>query len=166
MALEHIVGIISDSHDDRTAIRGAVEVFNRAECSLVIHAGDYVAPFTVREFEKLEMPLAGVFGNNDGERTGLTAQFSRIGTLSEAPRELVHSGLRFIVMHEPAYLDENLARDDLDVIVYGHLHKIDIRQGHPMVINPGECCSWITGRSTVVLLDCDRMHVELVDLSL
>jgi len=54
--------------------------------------------------------------------------------------------------------------EDIDFIVYGHLHKIDIRYGKPLVINPGECCSWLTGRSTVVLLDISDMNAELIDL--
>jgi len=164
MAAQNIVGIISDTHDHRESIRKAVARFNKAGCSLVIHAGDYVAPFTIREFEKLTCPLIGVFGNNDGERKGLTAQFARIGSLHEPPYEFERDGFTFAVMHDPEHLDRFLARDDVDVIVYGHLHEIDIRPGKPLVINPGECCSWLTGRSTLVLLDLSTMEPEVVDL--
>ena len=164
MKNENLVGIISDTHDNRKAICRAVEEFNRAGCSLVVHAGDYIAPFTVREFEKLEASFIGVFGNNDGEKKGLTAQFSTIGSLHEPPYEFEHSGKRFVVMHEPDHIEENLSRDDVDVIVYGHTHAIDIRQGRPMVINPGECCSWLTGRSTAVILDLSEMHAVVVEV--
>jgi len=164
MKKQHIIGIISDSHDNMTAIRKAVTVFNDAGCSLVVHGGDYVAPFTVREFERLDCPLVGVFGNNDGERKGLTEQFSRIGSLHEPPHEVVHHGRRIVVMHEPRYLESSLDRSDVDVVVYGHLHEVDIRQGRPLVINPGESCSWLTGRSTVVLLDLETMRPELMEL--
>ena len=67
-------------------------------------------------------------------------------------------------MHDPVNLEEYLARDDMDVIIYGHLHEIDIRPGKPLVINPGESCSWLTGRSTIVMLDLDTMGTELLDL--
>ena len=67
-------------------------------------------------------------------------------------------------MHEPDYLEKYLAQDNIDVIVYGHLHEIDIRPGKPLVINPGESCSWLTERSTIVLLDLATMKTELVDL--
>ncbi|MBN1290374.1 MAG: metallophosphoesterase [Candidatus Latescibacteria bacterium] len=160
----NIVGIISDSHDDREMIHKAVATFNDAGCSLVIHAGDFVAPFTIREFEKLNSKFIGVFGNNDGEIKGLTAQFSKIGSLHKPPYEFGYNGKRFLVMHEPDYLDKNKDRDDLDVIIYGHLHEIDIRPGKPMIINPGESCSWLTGRPTVVLLDLLSMGTELIDL--
>jgi len=164
MAQENIIGIISDSHDNRDAIHRAVDVFNSAECALVIHGGDYVAPFTVREFGRLECPLVGVYGNNDGERAGLEAQYANVGQLHRAPHEFGHGGKRFIVMHEPYYLDDSSAREDVDVVVYGHTHKIDIRPGKPLVINPGESCSWLSGRSTVVLLDIETMKPQLIDL--
>lgn len=159
-----IVGIISDTHDHRENIRKAVDTFNDAGCSLIIHAGDFVAPFTVREFGRLACPLVGVFGNNDGERKGLTVQFEKIGSLHVAPHEFDYEGKRFAVMHEPIYLENFTRRDDVDVVIYGHIHKIDIHPGNPLVINPGESCSWLTGRSTVVLLDLATMEPKLIDL--
>ena len=166
MLHENMVGIISDTHDNRFSINRAVEVFNNAGCSLVIHAGDYIAPFTVREFEKLNAKFIGVFGNNDGEKKGLREKFEKIGKITKPPFEFSYNSKKFVVMHEPYYLEQYLGYDDLDVIVYGHVHKIDIRPGKPMVINPGECCSWLTDRSTVVLLDLLNMNTQLVDLSI
>jgi hypothetical protein len=164
MIREHMVGIISDTHDHRQAIRRAVSVFNDAGCALVVHAGDIIAPFTVREFEKLEGRFVGVFGNNDGEKKGLAELFARIGSLHEPPWEFVHFGKRFALMHAPVTLDRYLAREDVDVIVYGHIHKVDLRPGKPLVINPGECCSWLTDRFTAALLDLSTMHAEILDL--
>jgi len=165
MLKDNLVGIMSDSHDDRAAIKKAVARFNASGCALVIHAGDYIAPFTIREFEKLDGNFVGVFGNNDGEKAGLTAQFSKIGSIHMPPHEFDYKGKRFLIMHEPDYLEENLTRSDLDVIVYGHLHEIDIRTGRPLIINPGECCSWLTGCSTAVVLDLSVMKAELVELN-
>lgn len=163
MLKDTMVGIISDTHDNRSSIIKAVDEFNKAGCSLIVHAGDYIAPFTIREFEKLRGKFLGVFGNNDGEKKGLSEQFSRIGSIYEPPHEFTYYDKRFVVMHEPDCLDKYIA-DDVDVIIYGHLHEIDIRNGKPLVINPGECCSWLTGRSTAVLLDISKMDVELLDL--
>ncbi len=164
MLKDNIVGIISDTHDNRASIKKAVYVFNNAGCSLVVHAGDYVAPFTIREFERIEGDFQGVFGNNDGEKKGLGKQFSRIGAIYEPPHEFCHDGKRFVVMHEPDYLERCMKNENMDVIIYGHTHEIDVRPGKPLVINPGECCSWLTGRSTVVLLDIHGMSVELIEL--
>lgn len=74
---------------------------------------------------------------------------------------------QFIIMSQRLLqlaLDKYIVRHNVDVIIYGHTHKIDIRHEEPMVINPGECCSWLTGRSTVVLLDCETLEAEVIDL--
>ena len=162
----HLVGIISDTHDNRKAIAKAVTFFNDSKCSLVVHAGDYIAPFTAKDFEKLTCPLIGVFGNNDGEKKGLIAQFSSFGELHEGPYEFDYSGKRFILMHEPDSLDYYRKQDSSDIIIYGHTHKVDIHEGKPLIINPGECCAWLTDHATVVLLDLSTFHIEVVELNL
>jgi len=161
---DNLIGILSDTHDNQSSIRHAVDEFNRSECSLVVHGGDYVAPFTAREFGRLDCPLIGVFGNNDGEKAGLRKQFEPFGMLYGAPHEFTHAGRRLVVMHEPFFLDEYKGRTDIDVIIYGHTHQVDIKHGKPLVINPGECCRWLTGHSTIVLLDLATMDARLVDL--
>jgi hypothetical protein len=161
---DSLIGILSDTHDNRSSITHAVDAFNRAGCSLVVHGGDIVAPFTAREFGRLACPFIGVFGNNDGEKAGLRSQFEPFGMLYGPPHEFTHAGKRLVVMHEPFFLDEYLAHTDVDVIIYGHTHQVDIRPGKPLVINPGECCSWLTGRSTIVLLDLASMDARLIDL--
>jgi len=159
------IGILSDSHDNRDGIRLAVEAFNTAGCGHVLHAGDFIAPFTAREFSKLACPLIGVYGNNDGERKGLAAQFSKFGELHTGPYEFTLAGLRIVLMHEPDNLDSFAARSDVDLVVYGHLHEVDIRPGKPLIINPGECCSWLSGKSTIVMLDPVTLEPELVTLN-
>jgi uncharacterized protein len=166
MRKENMIGIMSDTHDHRKAISLAVAEFNNAGCSLVIHGGDYVAPFTFIDLKKLEGKFVGVFGNNDGEKRGLLEQAGEIGVIMEPPFEFIHHDKKIVVMHEPVYLKKYLSRDDIDVIVYGHIHKVDIRPGKPLVINPGECCSWLTGHSTVALLDLDTMNPQVLELKL
>jgi putative phosphoesterase len=166
MPKENMVGIVSDTHDNRECIIRAVSLFNRYECGLVVHAGDIVAPFTVREFERLEGRFIGVYGNNDGEREGLSVQFSPLGEIHEPPYEFIYSGRRFVVMHSPKNLDLFLHREDIDVIIYGHTHKVEIRRGRPLVVNPGECCAWLTGRSTAAILDLTDMRTEIFDLDI
>ena len=67
-------------------------------------------------------------------------------------------------VHEPDEVDALAASGAYDVIVYGHTHEIDLRDGETRVVNPGECGGWTTGRSTVGFLDLTEMSVEIVDL--
>ena len=59
MADSRLVGIISDTHDNRRAIEKAVSLFNRREVGMVFHAGDIVSPFTVRDFSRLDLRHGG-----------------------------------------------------------------------------------------------------------
>ena len=87
-----MIGIMSDTHDNLEAIRKAVEFLNAQKVSLVLHAGDYIAPFTVNEFKKLSCPFVGVFGNNDGERKGLLRSFAEMGAEIKDFSAVEHQG--------------------------------------------------------------------------
>ena len=164
MSNSNLIGIISDTHDNRGAIEKAVELFNRRNVSRVFHAGDFVAPFTVIDFSKLTCEMTMVFGNNDGERIGLHQSFSKLGTIGVGPVTVEHGGKRFILMHEPSCLDELDAGNRADVIIYGHTHDVDVRKGQTVIINPGEGGGWLRGRATVALLDLTTMNVTIEEI--
>ena len=66
------IGILSDTHDNLVKLEKAVIFFNKNRVGFVFHAGDFVAPFTIAKLNELSCEWAGVFGNNDGEREGLS----------------------------------------------------------------------------------------------
>jgi len=176
-----VIGILADSHDNLIALRLAVRLFNDAKCSLVIHAGDVVAPFAARELRDLACPIKAVFGNCDGEKPGLVKAFQGMGEVAEAPFVFEHDGLRFLVSHMDAPVEGYLKRrretggkgmlsagrkgrgrvpralfpdQSYDVLVFGHTHKAEVRrEGSVVVVNPGEAGGWLHGKSTVALLD-------------
>jgi len=155
------IGILSDSHDHRENIRKAVDFFNTERVEQVIHAGDFVAPFVWDEFKKLKAPMVAVFGNNDGERMGLLNKFKSI---YQAPLEREFGGKKFVILHEPHNLDSIIAGGLFDYVIYGHLHKIDVRRGKVTVINPGEVCGWFNGKNTVVILETETNEVTVHEL--
>ena len=158
------IGIISDTHDNMPKIAAAVRLFNDERVDLVLHAGDFISPITADKFAPLESPFIGIFGNNDGERIYLTKRFEKIGTLYPDHHEFEFDGKRGVVMHEPKFIDALVKSEVYDLVVYGHTHEIDIRKGRTLVINPGEACGWISGRSTVVILDTDTMSPQLIEI--
>ena len=70
------IGIISDTHDDVGNVQKAIEMFNVERVQYVIHAGDYICPGIVKEFEKLNSKLIGVLGNNDEDESTSTKKLS------------------------------------------------------------------------------------------
>jgi len=159
------IGVISDTHDNLPKIERAVEIFNERGVELVLHAGDFISPFTANAFKGLKCKLIGVFGNNDGEKFGLKARFEGIGEISEDVRELEAGGRRIVVMHKEL-LVEPLAKSGLyDLVVYGHTHKADVRRVNgTLVVNPGEAGGWLYGRSTIAVVDLERMEAEIIEI--
>lgn len=162
--MENLVGLIADTHDNRATSARTIRVFNERGVGLVLHAGDFVAPFNAREFSGLKCRFVGVFGNNDGERPGLKQAFAHIGEVVEGPYEVEHAGRRFALMHASRLLEAAEDSGRYDVIVYGHTHEVEVRRGKTLVVNPGECGGWLNDRATVAVLDLETMEVEVVEL--
>jgi len=158
------IGLIADSHENMPMIAKAVELFNRERVERVLHAGDIISPITAKEFKKLKCPLIAVFGNNDGEKIFLREKFSAIGEIHERRWEGEIGGRKILLIHAPDMLDALAASGAYDLIVYGHTHVALVRQGKTLVVNPGECGGWLTGRCTVAILDTEKMTAEIRDL--
>ena len=159
------LGLMADSHENMPAIAKAVELFNREGVAVVLHAGDIISPITAKEFAQLKMPLIAVFGNNDGEKFFLMEKFRGIGEIHERKWEGELGGKRVLLIHAPDMLDALAASGAYDLIVYGHTHEVVVRKGKTLVVNPGECGGWLTGRCTVAALDTERMSAEIHDLN-
>jgi len=67
-----IIAVISDSHDNIWNLRKAIQIMKGEHAEGIIHCGDFVAPFMLKELEAAEIPVHGVFGNNDGDQHLLT----------------------------------------------------------------------------------------------
>ena len=158
------IGLIADSHENMPMIAEAVGLFNREGVEFVLHAGDIISPITAKEFQSLKAKMIAVFGNNDGEKFFLREKFKPIGEIHERKWEGEIGGKKILLIHVPDMLDTLERSGSYDIIVYGHTHKIDVRKGKTLVINPGECGGWITGRCTVAVLDTERMEVDIQEL--
>lgn len=162
-----MIGILSDTHDNLDAIRKAVNFFNTHNVSIVLHAGDFVAPFTVKEFKNLNSRFIGVFGNNDGDRTHLTEIYKKIGCEIKDFYELEQDG-KFIALYHGT--DDEISKalvryDKYDVIILGHTHKAEIKtEKKKLIINPGEACGYLTGKKTVALLDTKNLKAKIFQL--
>ncbi len=159
------IGILSDSHDNLPRIRSAMETFAREGVGLILHAGDFVAPFAVRAMHDAPARVVAVFGNNDGERIGLAKAFEAIGEVHARIARVEVDGRRLVMVHEDELVPPLAESKAVDVLVYGHTHRLDIRrEGSVLIINPGEVGGWLTGRCTVVLLDTDTLEATVVEV--
>jgi len=158
------IGIISDSHENMTAISSAVRIFNEAGIKTLLHAGDIISPITYGEFSKLKCRMIAVFGNNDGDRSYLREKYSGKAEFYDFYTGVL-GGKRFFMKHTAEFVDEIASSGGFDAVVYGHTHRVDIRKaGRTLIINPGESGGWLLGRKTAVMLETDDLSYKLIEL--
>ena len=155
------LGVLSDTHDNLTEVASALALFRQRQVEAIVHAGDFVAPFALKRILTIRLPVHAVFGNCDGERAGLAAL---LPDLADGPRHLELGGKKVCVIHD----EKRLPREDFeaaDLVIVGHSHtpKIERIEGR-LIVNPGECCGWVTGRGTVAVVDTDRLDASIEDV--
>jgi uncharacterized protein len=164
-----IIGIISDTHDRLPLIDEAVKQLNELKVELVLHAGDFVSPFVVNSFKNLKAPLIGVFGNNDGDKAFLKQKFTEIGADLRGRFAFVNvDGLRIALLHgdNRELMRSLLELESHDVLVSGHTHEPKTyRKGNTLVINPGEACGLLSGKSTIAVFDTETLEVKTIQLT-
>ncbi len=164
-----LIGLIADTHDNLPLVDMAVRRLNEEGVDMVLHAGDYVAPFVIPRLSGLSAPLIGVFGNNDGDRGLLRMRFAEHerldlrGTFAAITVDDVAIGL----LHgdERELLDALIGQEAFDVVVHGHTHRAEVSlNGRTLVINPGEVCGYLTGTPTAALLDTATRETKMLYL--
>lgn len=159
------LAVMSDSHDNLDAIEYFVNFFNESEADVVLHAGDFISPFTIPPLAEFEGRVIGVFGNNDGDHETLRSQAEDTRVeLYEPPHEFTLDDLDCVMAHKP----NDLPVDDtesFDLMVHGHTHERSVsRRDDCLILNPGECGGWLSSTSSGCLyeLENDSVKTELV----
>ena len=164
-----LVGILSDTHDNVPKTRDAVKRLNEEGVACVLHAGDFIAPFIIDTLKDLTAPMTGVFGNNDGDRILLEekcAAYPHVKIRGNFAR-IKEGGVTIALIHgsDGELLEAFSECSSIDLLVYGHTHRAEIkRQGSTLIVNPGEVCGYLTGKSTIALVDTARRKAEIVEI--
>jgi len=164
-----LIGLISDTHDNLPMVDKAVRKLNDENVGLVLHAGDYVAGFVIPRFKELKARLIGVFGNNDGDHELLRKRFNENKRLELRGNfgKITADGLKIALLHggDTELLEALIDGESFDVVVHGHIHAAEVRRkGRTLVVNPGEVCGYLTGKSTLALLDTVNREARIVEL--
>ncbi|MGQ0765424.1 MAG: metallophosphoesterase [Gemmatimonadota bacterium] len=161
-----LIGLMSDTHCRVPAIRESLVYMQERGVGLVLHAGDYCAPFALKPFIELNMPLAGVFGRNDGDIEGLRA-FAQQGMgmeLFESPHSFDVGGKRILLIHDVVDASAR-SLESHDIVVHGSTHREEMKhRGETLIVNPGEGCGWLNGQPSAAILDLDSREVHFFKL--
>lgn len=157
------IGVISDTHDRLATFARAISLFKRMNVDGIFHAGDYIAPFAAKLMARdvLSIETYCVYGNNDGERDGLKGILPNI---VDGPL-VIELGGRKIVMHHFIDWLKPEVYSDADLVITGHTHEVVKEQkGSTLFLNPGECCGYLTERSTVAIVDLDGLTADIIEV--
>lgn len=160
------VGLLSDTHDRLPAIDALLREMMARGVGMVLHAGDYVAPFSLRPFLEHSVALAGVLGRNDGDPEGLRAAAAAgLGIeLFESPHSFELGGEHILLVHDIGEVAQR-SLEEHSIVVHGGLHRTELKvRGDTLLVNPGEACGWLFGTPTGAILDLDTKQVEFLEL--
>lgn len=160
------IGIFADAHDHVDHVRLAVVEFNRRQCDLVVFAGDFVSPIIVPPLRKLICPVTACFGDNEGNRIGITGGMRIIGTVGTPPFGFRTSdGTRILLTHVLDQLKDYLG--DCDVVISAHTHRPHVTKDARgrLFVNPGETSGWTYRKPTVAILETDPLGAEIISLA-
>ena len=159
-------GLLSDTHDRLPAIRSLLGYMQDHGVHLVLHAGDYCAPFALRPFVEMNIPVIGVFGRNDGDREGLRAYAQQgVGIeLFESPHSLELGGQRILIVHDLADVNQR-SIESHTIVLHGFTHREEMKsRGETLIVNPGEGCGWLHGEPSGAILDLQTREVQFFKL--
>lgn len=161
------IGLLADTHDRLPALAELVRQMQERGVELLLHAGDWCAPFALGPVLDAQVALAGVFGRCDGDRVGLAAEAARgIGVeLYDAPHSVAVGETRILLVHD---LSEVAPRsiESHAIVVHGATHQQDRSiHGSTLLVNPGEACGWLHGVPSAAVLDLATREVEFLTLT-
>lgn len=161
------IAIMSDSHENWEKLTEAIEIANKEECTHLLFAGDLIAPPGVAILEKFNGKIHFVWGNNEGEKLGLTRKMdpSQKITLEGDIFESEIHGLKIFMNHYPRIVELAAKAGEFDLCIHGHTHEYrEETINNTILINPGEIQGYLTGNVTFVIFDCETKKIQKIEL--
>ena len=158
------IGVVSDTHNNLANVREIVKIFNEAGVDRVVHTGDITKGATLDLFGELEMPLFGVFGNNDVERESLDQVIEQRGFhFGERYLNVNWHDSQIVIVHDPRELDSMQLDYDLALHGHTHLYRVDRTESGSLIFNPGECAGHVKGLNAVGIVNLDQLETSIVN---
>ena len=158
------IGIISDTHDRIENTAKVLKLLKEKGVAILIHCGDFCAPFMMNELAKFDGEVHCIFGNIDdrfitpNRAKGLGINFH--GDILE----LEFDDKKIAANHFPKIAEGLASTGNYDIVFYGHTHVADEKKiGSTLLVNPGELMGW-KGKPTFAIYDTKLNKVEITDL--
>jgi hypothetical protein len=163
-----IIAVMSDSHDNIWNMRRALSIIRDEKAGMIIHCGDFVAPFMLHELEEAGIPVHGVFGNNDGDQylmTKISLTTLKNITLHGLVGEVDAGDFPVAFTHQGIVGEGLASTGKYKMVCCGHSHvHLEKRTKDTILLNPGELMGK-DGNPGFCLVDTENMRVKRVSLA-
>ena len=156
------IGVISDSHGDRKALKGAVEAMG--DVAVIFHLGDYVDDGLEVQHLKNTIPVYTLRGNCD---YGKTAGVDYVKTVIGGKTIIACHGHAYGVKSSLNNLFYHAKSEQADVVLYGHTHEAFIAEEEGLwIMNPGALShTWGQSKSYgIITIDGDDVSCMVYPL--
>lgn len=154
---------MSDTHDNYSNTKKALNIFKEENVEKVIHAGDFTSPKTVSLFQELE--TIAVFGNRDKNKYELMEEAKNSSLeFNGGFHSFSLDSISFALYHGTSkrMLKSLISSDEYDIVIHGHTHEVrDEEINGTRVLNPGSCKD-SGGGGTIIVLDTNNMEKEVI----
>lgn len=163
-----LIAVMSDSHDHIWNLRKALGLCKAEKAGMIIHCGDFVAPFMLKELETAGIPVHGVFGNNDGDQHTLTrlalTELSHITLHAVIGRVETEKGQGIAFTHQADVAHGLAAGGAFAMVCFGHSHEYGFQKtGSTILLNPGEIMGK-EGFPGFCFVDTETWEIKRVEL--
>ncbi len=157
-----LIAVISDSHDRINIVEQVLT--DCADCEVLVHCGDFCAPFMMEVLAKFNGEVHCVFGNTD-DRHKTTLQAQKHGIHLHGDIGVFKlDGVHFACNHFPEIARALAFSNQFDVVCFGHTHKAHQEViGSTLLLNPGELMGRFGSRSYAVY-DTETRSVSFRDV--
>ncbi len=163
-----IIAVISDTHDNVWNLSKALGAIEERKAEVLIHCGDYCAPFIIDQLSQFSGPMHGVFGNVDGDIYLLTTKSTSTDNITLHGRiaDVEIDGKKIAVHHFPDLARSLAASGDYNVVFYGHTHVQSVEElNETKLVNPGEIMG-NKGEPSFCLYDTETGEIERIALKI
>ena len=157
---------MSDAHDNWSNLQKAIKIANNSECKILLFVGDLIAPPGIEVLEKFKGKVKFVWGNNEGEKTGVTRKMDS-SNKTELCGDIYEGKLgnvRIFMNHYPKISELAAQSGKFDLSICGHFHKYWERKvDNCLFINPGEI-QGLKGKPTFIIFNTSDKKVKKIVL--
>jgi len=157
-----LIGLMSDTHNNRSGVRYALDIFRALEIKVILHAGDLISAELLEEFKDFSLFLS--FGNGD-DPFYISTKAERLSERFECEEmlDLNLADKRIFMIHgdQRSELEKRITSGCYDYVIHGHSHRFrDEKVGATRVINPGALGGRFVGEKSFATLDLIKDELQ------